>query len=129
MKCDRVSSLLSAYLDRELNERGHATVQQHLGQCLYCRDEFERLAADRQLLISPNLPTAPAYLHSRVMAEIRSRTGAVALRQPVWARALGYAAAVAVIVGSAWAGVAVGSSFARLGRPNSVNTEVPGEEP
>src|SRR5262245_34030500 len=56
MVCNRVSNLLSAFLDRELGGYEMLAVQRHLSHCARCRGEHEALAHVRRLLSS--LPAA-----------------------------------------------------------------------
>jgi len=112
MKCDRVLRLLSSYLDRQLGAADRAELERHLERCRPCQDELDQLRADQQVLQAVETAPPPPYLRTRVMAEIRSRATSSAPR-PAWARVLAIAATVVVVAGSACAGVALGSSFAR----------------
>ena len=136
VKCNKTSRLLSSYLDRQLSASGGAALEQHLGQCRACRDELDRLSADRRVLTEIEAPIAPPDLDVRVMAEIRSRAALRPRREharavparpirdsnpsPVWVRVLAAASVVIVIGGSACAGVALGSSLARFGHRSPV---------
>lgn len=114
MNCKKASSLLSRLIDRQLKPSPETELSEHLAVCPACRKELELLQSDRQLLRSLAAPPAPAHLRTRVMAQIRiNRSKTVAHTTPI-VRALATAAAVLLIIGSACAGVALGSSFARL---------------
>jgi len=123
MKCNRTMKLLSNYLDRQLSGSECAAVERHLAQCLSCRDELEQLNADRKVLRAVEPPAVPPYFRTRVMAEIRSRTVTRSSSAPVWVRTLAVAATVLVIVGSGFAGLALGSSFARFEHQDSLQRE------
>lgn len=43
MRCDEVKTLLSGYLDGELEEKSRDVVEQHLAVCEVCRAEYEKL--------------------------------------------------------------------------------------
>ena len=70
MNCLRVQSLLSAYLDQELNPEERRLVRTHLFQCPICDQEFQTLSALKQVmgrLTSPNSPQCAVQLfHQRV---------------------------------------------------------------
>jgi anti-sigma factor RsiW len=65
MNCLRVQSLLSAYLDQELNPDERRMVRTHLFQCSVCDHEFQTLSALKQVmgrLSSPIPPQSAAEL-------------------------------------------------------------------
>jgi len=87
MNCRRVISLLSAYIDGEMNGIDMLAVREHISQCKTCREDYESLRATKQLL--SRMPTVasgddfvkkicshldaievPAYL--RLWSDIRS---------------------------------------------------------
>jgi predicted anti-sigma-YlaC factor YlaD len=59
MNCEKVRSLLSAYLDRELDYHELRQVELHLADCVSCQEECQTLRATKDLLgmlDSPELP-------------------------------------------------------------------------
>ncbi len=50
MNCRRINSLISAYIDGELNGSDMLAVRQHIGDCKVCRDEYESLRETKQIL-------------------------------------------------------------------------------
>ncbi|MCA8961440.1 MAG: zf-HC2 domain-containing protein [Planctomycetes bacterium] len=65
--CERILSLLSAYLDREVDASARTEVDRHLSDCAQCRDEYEalvtiRLATERMhadlIAAAPPMPDA-----------------------------------------------------------------------
>ena len=119
MKCDEVRKRLSRFLDGELNVREKELVSRHIEQCPDCRQEFAALEENRELLRSAQTPEAPAYLVTRVMAEVRSQTSGRQRTSPFWARAFATAAAVLVVVAGAWFGTVLGREIAGNGNGNT----------
>jgi predicted anti-sigma-YlaC factor YlaD len=111
MKCKQVQSLLSAYSDGELAGQSQAAVAAHLGDCPACRSELEVMASDRRALGLVSVPEHPAFLVTRVMAEVRNRPGA--RREFALGRALSTAAAVLVVAASIGVGTLVGTGLAQ----------------
>ncbi len=103
--CDRVETLLSAYLEREASPAEVRFVDGHLTVCRRCRDLLEETAALLERL--PRLPrtrVSPGFT-DRVLAEVRNAPAAglevpvVPMPRPAiasWAAPLAAAAAVAV---------------------------------
>ena len=58
MNCRRVISLLSAYIDGEMNGIDMLAVREHISHCKTCREDYESLRATKQLLA--RMPTATA---------------------------------------------------------------------
>lgn len=115
MKCDEVRKRLSRFLDGELNVREKELVSRHIEQCPGCRQELAALEADRAILRTAQMPETPAYLVTRVMAEVRSQTSGRQRTSPFWARAFATAAAVLVVVAGAWFGTVLGREIAGNG--------------
>ena len=68
MNCRRVASLLSAYIDGELNGVEMLAIREHLSGCETCREDYESLRATKQLLsrmpnVSPREDFARAILN------------------------------------------------------------------
>lgn len=117
MTCHRIRPRLSSYLDGESPIPEREAIRGHLESCPDCREEVGRLSRDREMLLGLADGDIPVGLRTRVMAEIRARNATRATRSPAWVRAVGIAATVVVIAGSALAGVALGSSMARMSQP------------
>ena len=104
-------------------------MERHLDSCCTCRDELDRLAGDQQFLRTAEVVTAPPYLRTRVMAEIRSLAASRQTSPGIWGRVLTTALSVVIIIGSAWAGVVLGGGLARFGRwPNETGLRWPTRE-
>jgi hypothetical protein len=66
MLCEKVLSLLSEFFDEALDQERAVHVSQHLGQCIRCRREFNKLSDLHTRLRSLNDLQAPEYLRSLV---------------------------------------------------------------
>lgn len=111
MKCKQVQCLLSAYSDGELAGKSQVAIEAHLGECPACRSELEAMAADRQTLRLVSAVEHPAFMMTRVIAEVRSRPGA--RREFALGRVLSTAAAVLVVAASIGVGTLVGTGLAQ----------------
>jgi hypothetical protein len=67
MLCERVLPLLSEFFDEVLDQDRAVQVSQHLGRCIPCRREFNRLSDLHTKLKSLAQVQAPEYLHSLVL--------------------------------------------------------------
>jgi len=115
--CRRISSHLSAYIDRELPGRRAAEIEAHLAQCGECRTELRRIERVRQLVTAAD-PAAAAPvvdLETRVLRRIR--TDAVGNRS-VWPFGARWRlATVAVGCVAVVLGLAVGTALHRTAQP------------
>ncbi|MGE5576938.1 MAG: anti-sigma factor family protein [Syntrophothermus sp.] len=85
MNCQKVSNLLSAFLDRELCYEDDRKIRQHLAFCDSCNAEYEEIKAAKDLIGSLPSREMPAgfwlELHERLQAEARrAGSGDVGLR-------------------------------------------------
>lgn len=79
------------------------------------------MAADRRALALISEPEHPAFMRTRVMAEVRSRPGA--RREFALGRALSTAAAVLVVAASIGVGTLVGSGLAQQNSATATASE------
>jgi anti-sigma factor RsiW len=75
MSCQEINSQLGALLDQELEPPQASMIRRHLGHCIECQGELERLRALRTALQSVESPAVSASLDDRVMAAFRLRHG------------------------------------------------------
>ena len=95
MNCAEVSSVLSAYLDGELDALRSREVEAHLQECTACARRWSDLEALRESLRAPDLRYAmPPGLESRVRRSLRRETGT-----PVAPFRMALAAAALLVVG------------------------------
>ncbi len=78
MKCEKIQTLLGAYVDGEIRTSGTVTlIEAHLESCTSCREvlnsqkEIKKILADTQILYETFL--SPSILKARVMGEVRAR--------------------------------------------------------
>lgn len=108
MSCQRVLSMLSAYIDEEVQSRDAATIEQHLADCPSCAQEFATLRRMTGMLGTVTEIEPPRALLERIeVATIRrpsflERLRAVLAGVPRYARwALPAAAAAGILIGFA----------------------------
>jgi hypothetical protein len=70
MKCKKVLSQLSGFVDEILDTRGTIQISQHLDQCAACNEEYERLTFLRKKLGSLGKIPAPNYLWHMIGLQI-----------------------------------------------------------
>lgn len=94
---------LSLYALGALQGEERRTVEKHLAECSACRQELEKLQGDMALLaLSASGPRPPARSRDRLMAAIAKEPRTAQLRRRArgfWWNALGWAAALAAVVG------------------------------
>jgi hypothetical protein len=73
MTCEKVRSLLSAYLDRELAYHELRQVELHLMDCEICQEEYRSLRATKDLLGMLNTPELPREFWPELKERINSR--------------------------------------------------------
>lgn len=123
MHCSQVTELLSAYIDRELDAGGAASVAVHLAGCPRCTEEYEALREVARVLSSAPQVPVPRGFRADLMQRVReleanrqASAPVVALpvkrsRVVVWRGASRWAVAAALL-----AALGAGSFFAL---PNS----------
>jgi len=74
LNCRKVSSLLSAYIDRELTGEEMLDIRGHLGTCSVCRAEQESLVQTKRLLSSLALQTPRAELEQLLVVHAERET-------------------------------------------------------
>jgi anti-sigma factor RsiW len=68
--CSRVQQLVSPYLDQQLTGAEMLAVQQHLGECRSCADEYRSARELKQLLGSLRLSRPEASLETRILSRL-----------------------------------------------------------
>ena len=75
MNCQEINSQLGALLDRELEPAQASMMRSHLGQCIECQGELERLRALKTAMQSVESPAVSSRLDERVMAAFQLQHG------------------------------------------------------
>jgi anti-sigma factor RsiW len=75
MNCQEIFSQLGALLDRELEPAQAPMMRRHLGHCIECQGELERLRALKTALQNAESPAVSARLDERVMTAFRLQHG------------------------------------------------------
>ncbi|MFH2053413.1 MAG: anti-sigma factor [bacterium] len=70
MRCERIETLLDAYVDRETSAEETAALETHLQECPACRRELESRRELRRLFSGRPQVTAPAGLQDRIVAAV-----------------------------------------------------------
>ncbi len=84
MKCTKASSLLSPYMDGELEIAQSRKIEQHLTDCGMCRSELGTLRQTRSVLSRVGRKEAPGDLALRIRLAVSREAAQVKL--PVWER-------------------------------------------
>ncbi|HEY8344927.1 MAG TPA: zf-HC2 domain-containing protein [Bacillota bacterium] len=79
MNCQKVQSLLSAYLDQELTTEERRIIRQHLFTCRACSLEYESLSLLKSSLGSLEPPAEPKDLLSKILLAQGDSGSALAL--------------------------------------------------
>jgi anti-sigma factor RsiW len=74
MRCVKVATMLSAYLDGELTPSDAGGVEAHLDGCKACRQRLDSLRRLQDLLAELPAPAVPGGFTLRVVAEVRTGT-------------------------------------------------------
>ncbi|HCJ10475.1 MAG TPA: hypothetical protein DHW14_04860 [Clostridiales bacterium] len=77
MSCRRAGSLLSAYLDGELDPRTRLSLTEHLDSCAACRSELEALRATAALVRDLPREELPEGFHSALLRKVGAAAAAV----------------------------------------------------
>lgn len=99
VQCRRIGSLLSAYLDGELDAEDAAAVQVHLDRCAHCRAEFQALQETKLVLAALGRRTPRADLERLLQSDVSEVARRVA-NYPISPRT--FAAVLLTLVG-VWA--------------------------
>ena len=121
MKCDEVILRLVSLADGAISAGEAEAVRGHLAACADCRALLEQLRADAGLLRREPAPQVPAFLATRIMAEVRVR------KQPAgrwWGMspALARVAAVVLVAVGIWLGTVLGRGI--LGNQPSLEQQL-----
>jgi len=80
MLCNKVSPLLSEFLDGVLDDDTAVQVNQHLGQCISCRKEYNALSTLQKKLRSMSGVQAPEFLRRLVRCRMAEEPWPVRVR-------------------------------------------------
>ena len=94
MKCEDFKVIMGALADGEVTPRVRLEAETHLKACADCRAEHSAQLAVKGLLSSLPQEDAPAFLMTRVMADIKARKGAKNPAKLRWA----YSSAAALLL-------------------------------
>ena len=93
MSCQRITRMLSAFQDGELDPGRRQEVERHLAGCAACRREWEGLQElDRRLRLEP-APASDPFFPARIMTGLRPRPAA----SRRWLQAAAYALVFAAV--------------------------------
>lgn len=106
---------MGALADGEVASRARSEAEAHLKSCAACRAEHSAQLVVKSLLASLPQEEAPAFLMTRVMAEIKERKGAKSPAKLRWA----YSSAAALLLVIV---IAVGSMLMPRGNPDGIYT-------
>jgi len=95
--CHRISAMMQAALDRELEGEARAALDDHLASCKTCRSKFESLKLSLAVLGAMPVPKPGSSFAARVVTQARLARQAREKRN----RALMWAMAAAVTIASA----------------------------
>lgn len=73
VNCERVDSLLSAYIDNELGAQDRKCVEEHLSECVRCRRSYELLCKLHQAVASLPEPPIPKEHYASLQEAIGAR--------------------------------------------------------
>jgi anti-sigma factor RsiW len=107
MTCDEAKSLLVSLADGCLSKLEAEAVEEHVAGCANCRQELELLKSDAALLRQEPKPEVPAWLATRIMAEVREHQSRHQPRYRLNLVLASTAAVVLVLVGI-WLGTVLG---------------------
>ncbi len=102
MNCQKASSLLSAYLDRELSPEERRQLRLHLLNCMECSDELEeieRIKAALGYLSVTGMPPVIPWLRAQLAAAGMEATSPVYAWQSPWFRRTCAVAALLLLFG------------------------------
>jgi anti-sigma factor RsiW len=71
MRCTKVKTLISAYIDDELNSSEHSAFEQHLSACQDCGRALAEIGKVHRLFVNVETYKAPPTLITRIRANIR----------------------------------------------------------
>ena len=83
MRCRKIISYLTAYVDGELPGKRCRIVETHLADCEFCRERLKDIREmDKLFEKAPPVPPVPEGLAARIMAEARGRQSAGIPKRP-----------------------------------------------
>lgn len=100
-KCEQMETLITAYIDQELEKKAAANVEDHLEACAPCRERYEAEAEVKRMLRERVQPvSAPPELRARIRRRLQRDTQA---NRSVWEALRSYfalrpAASIAVAI-------------------------------
>ena len=98
LTCNRVSALISEYIDGELDDETAAAVASHIASCDDCRRLYEEISAVCRAVSDAGEVQVPDGLHERIMSAVRTEKHASRRRKTVTYLGLGVAAMLCISV-------------------------------
>ena len=98
LNCNRVSALISEYIDGELDDETAAAVASHIASCDDCRRLYEEISAVCRAVSEAGEVQVPDGLHERIMSAVRTQKHASRRRKIVTYLGLGVAAMLCISV-------------------------------
>ena len=84
MNCKKVKRRLSAYLDEELNYKEKLIVEEHLKECINCRNEFNVLSNQNKMLAKIETIEPSINFKTRFWEKIRDEKSIVRIPRLSW---------------------------------------------
>lgn len=94
MRCEDIKGIMGALADGEVAPHVRSEAEAHIKSCAACRAEHSAQLAVKSLLASLPQEDAPAFLMTRVMAQIKERKGVKSPAKLRWA----YSSAAALLL-------------------------------
>ena len=98
LTCNRVSALISEYIDGELDDETAAAVASHIASCDDCRRLYEEISAVCRAVSDAGEVQVPDGLHERIMSAVRTQKHASRRRKTVTYLGLGVAAMLCISI-------------------------------
>lgn len=77
--CKKISMLLSASIDGELNSAEETTVKNHLKECGVCSQEYRNFKKLDSLLVKTRVPDQPPFFETRLLNRIREEEASMSI--------------------------------------------------
>ncbi len=119
MNCRKTSSLISAYIDGELQSTDHQIVREHINLCAECRDEYDGIVQMKHALSNIQMHAPRPEFSNQIMARIHDETSKQnTTRLPRWE--LNLSPRRRLWLGASLAGLAIVGVIAFSKDPNEI---------
>lgn len=99
MRCKKIRRLLSAYLDKELNDKKLSLVEAHLKICGGCQEELRALISAKNLIAGQEKKKAPLDFSESVLKRIRKERFLILDRETIAKKLIPIPLALSLISG------------------------------